>query len=83
MIEMPAGSRRHQSPLIDLGTRRSFLAPSDTADFNSVRSASESISNFGTFLAPWALKSHYFYFHKLMGYVRASFLIAGLSGLTK
>lgn len=26
---------------------------------------------------------YYFYFHKLMGYVLASFLIAGLSGLTK
>ncbi|MCP4624876.1 MAG: hypothetical protein GY850_15330 [bacterium] len=26
---------------------------------------------------------HYFYFHKLMGYVLASFLIAGLSGLTR
>jgi hypothetical protein len=26
---------------------------------------------------------YYFYFHKIMGYVLASFLIAGLSGLTK
>jgi len=26
---------------------------------------------------------YYFYFHKLMGYILASFLIAGLSGLTK
>ncbi len=28
-------------------------------------------------------RRYYFYFHKLMGYVLASFLIAGLSGLTK
>jgi hypothetical protein len=27
--------------------------------------------------------AYYFYFHKIMGYVLASFLIAGLSGLTK
>jgi len=26
---------------------------------------------------------YYFYFHKIMGYVLASFLIAGLSGLTR
>jgi len=26
---------------------------------------------------------YYFYFHQIMGYVLASFLIAGLSGLTK
>jgi hypothetical protein len=26
---------------------------------------------------------YYFYFHKLMGFVLASFLVAGLSGLTK
>jgi len=26
---------------------------------------------------------YYFYFHQVMGYVLASFLIAGLSGLTK
>ncbi len=26
---------------------------------------------------------YYFYFHQAMGYVLASFLIAGLSGLTK
>jgi hypothetical protein len=26
---------------------------------------------------------YYFYFHKFMGYVLASFLVAGLSGLTK
>jgi hypothetical protein len=32
-------------------------------------------------LAGWA--RYYFYFHKLMGYILASFLIAGLSGLTK
>jgi uncharacterized protein YjbI with pentapeptide repeats len=32
-------------------------------------------------LAGWA--RYYFYFHKLMGYVLASFLVAGLSGLTK
>ena len=29
----------------------------------------------------WA--KYYFYFHKLMGYVLASFLVAGISGLTK
>ena len=27
--------------------------------------------------------AYYFYFHKIIGYVLASFLIAGLSGLTK
>jgi hypothetical protein len=32
-------------------------------------------------LKGWA--RYYFYFHKLMGYVLASFLIAGLTGLTK
>ena len=32
-------------------------------------------------LRGWA--RYYFYFHKVMGYVLASFLIAGLSGLTK
>jgi uncharacterized protein YjbI with pentapeptide repeats len=32
-------------------------------------------------LKSWA--RYYFYFHKMMGYVLASFLIAGLSGLTK
>jgi hypothetical protein len=32
-------------------------------------------------LEGWA--RYYFYFHKLMGYVLASFLIAGLAGLTK
>jgi hypothetical protein len=32
-------------------------------------------------LKGWA--RYYFYFHKLMGYVLASFLIAGLAGLTK
>lgn len=32
-------------------------------------------------LAGWA--RYYFYFHQIMGYVLASFLIAGLSGLTK
>ena len=32
-------------------------------------------------LAGWA--RYYFYFHKLMGYILASFLIASLSGLTK
>jgi hypothetical protein len=26
---------------------------------------------------------YYFYFHKIMGYLLASFLIAGVSGLTK
>jgi hypothetical protein len=26
---------------------------------------------------------YYFYFHKLMGYVLGSFIVAGLSGLTK
>lgn len=29
------------------------------------------------------LAPYYFYFHKIMGYVLASFLIAGLAGLTK
>ena len=32
-------------------------------------------------LAGWA--RYYFYLHTLMGYILASFLIAGLSGLTK
>ena len=32
-------------------------------------------------LAGWA--RYYFYLHKLMGYILASFLIASLSGLTK
>jgi len=32
-------------------------------------------------LKGWA--RYYFYFHKLMGYLLASFLIAGLTGLTK
>jgi uncharacterized protein YjbI with pentapeptide repeats len=31
----------------------------------------------------WRFARYYFYFHKLMGFVLASFLIAGLSGLTK
>jgi len=33
-------------------------------------------------LSGWRSR-YYFYFHKIMGYVLASFLIAGLSGLTK
>jgi len=32
-------------------------------------------------LAGWA--RYYFYIHKIMGWVLASFLVAGLSGLTK
>jgi hypothetical protein len=32
-------------------------------------------------LKGWA--RYYFYVHKLMGYVLASFLIAGIAGLTK
>jgi hypothetical protein len=32
-------------------------------------------------LNPWV--RIYFYFHKIMGYVLASFLIAGIAGLTK
>ena len=35
------------------------------------------------FIGGWRPARYYFYFHKLMGYVLASFLIAGLSGLTK
>jgi hypothetical protein len=30
-----------------------------------------------------SIPRYYFYFHKLMGYIMASFLIAGLSGITK
>jgi len=37
--------------------------------------------HYGVDLKGWV--RYYFYFHKLMGYVLASFLIAGLSGLTK
>ena len=38
-------------------------------------------SHFQIDLKTWA--RYYFYFHKIMGYVLASFLIAGLAGLTK
>jgi hypothetical protein len=37
--------------------------------------------HYGVELKGWT--RYYFYFHKLMGYVLASFLIAGLTGLTK
>jgi hypothetical protein len=37
--------------------------------------------HYGIDLKSWA--RYYFYWHKIMGYVLASFLIAGLSGLTK
>lgn len=35
------------------------------------------------FAGDWRPERYYFYFHKIMGFVLASFLIAGLSGLTK
>ena len=38
-------------------------------------------SHYQVDLKTWA--RYYFYFHKIMGYVLASFLISGLAGLTK
>ena len=38
-------------------------------------------SHYQVDLTTWA--RYYFYFHKIMGYVLASFLLAGLAGLTK
>lgn len=35
------------------------------------------------FAGGWRPARYYFYFHQMMGYVLASFLVAGLSGLTK